>query len=288
MLTIQFKDFKLCEAFYNQLLLSMNTYGGVKKAVYIEEVEDYTNLCIDLITIDGEENARRHCVASVLTNVTIKNILPVWIEEWLRESFHYSDPFEIEAIQGYARDLFFYPKTMIPLKTTFVSWQNEMFELYYQLIRNTIQFSYDSFLKFRLREQKEQLVEVVEKAIDEYKMEHDYQEMLNTCRDYIKSNPARIHTIHLYLDQEVKMVDQQGETISINQIRSWLSKELNFEAPLPINERVIGPLVCMAPEKLIVYPLNTQQGLLQTLLLIFEERMEIKEGETEIAYSSYV
>ncbi len=266
----------------------MDTYGGVKQAIYVKEAGDYTNLCIDLFTIDGEENARRHCVASVLTNVTIKNVLPLWIEECLRESFHYKDQFEIDEIVQHGRDLFYNPKSSIPLKTSFITWQNEMFDLYYQLIRNTIRFSYDSFLKFRLREQKEQIVEIVEKAIDEYKMEHDYQEMLNTCRLYLKNNVPKLPTIHLYLDDEVSIVDDShGEKISADKISRWLPPELNFEAPLPINERVIGPIVTIAPEKLFVYPSKSQEGLLQTLLLIFEERIEIR-GDKRQQISNFI
>lgn len=227
-------------------------------------------------------------VATILTNVTIKEFLPIWLNEWICDRFHYEDPYEIEAITEHARDLFFNAKPDIPLKTTFVTWQKEMFSLYDQFIREAMRFSFDSFVRFRLRKLKYKLVEVVERAIDEYKLEHEYQVMINTCRDYLRNNSPRIHTIYLYLNSEISMVDQQGQRISTQQIRRWLTHDLSFEDPLPISQRVIGPLVSIAPKKLIIYPnVKKHEGLLHTLLSIFEERVELRREEKLPLMPSY-
>ncbi|MDQ0255066.1 putative sporulation protein YtxC [Evansella vedderi] len=281
MLTIQFKDSSLCEAFYHQLLHSLDTYGGGENGIVIEKIENYTNLCINFSVIHGKEKLnRRKMVATILTNVTIKEFLPIWLNEWICDRFHFEDPYEIEAITEHAREIFFNTKHDVPLKTTFVSWQRDMFSLYDQFIKEAMRFSFDSFVRFRLRKLKYRLVEVVEKAIDEYKLEHDYQVMINTCRDYLKNHSPRIHTIHLYLNQEINMVDQNGQKVPTQQIRRWLTHDLSFEDPLPISQRVIGPLVSIAPKKLVIYPnVNMHEGLLHTILSIFEERVELQKEQ---------
>lgn len=289
LLTIQFKESSLCEAFYHQLLHSLNTYGGGEIGISIKEADEYTNLCINFSLIHGgEKYNRRQMVATILTNVTIKEFLPIWLNEWICDRFHYEDPYEIEAITEHARELFFNTKPDIPLKTTFVSWQKDIYTIYEQFIREAMRFSFDSFVRFRLRKLKNKLVEVVEQAIDEYKLEHEYQVMINTCREYLKSNSPRIHTIYLYLNSEISMVDQQGHRISIQQIRRWLTHDLSFEDPLPISQRVIGPLVSISPKKLIIYPnVKKHDGLLQTLLSIFEERVELRKEEKLPLMPSY-
>ena len=255
----------------------MDTYEGIKKAVTTQrEGGKYTNLNIDLSCIEGTDTEKRRQVALILTNVTIKKILPVWLEEWLREGFYYEDDYEIEAIVEHARELFFNPSLEVPLKTSFLKWQKEMYQLYYQFIQDSMQFSFDSFMTFRFRKNKEQLSDVVEKAIDEYKMEYDYQIMVNTCREFLQRNSPRIHTVHLYLEDDIKMVNFQGESITTEQIRRWLTNDLSFDSWLPVAERVIGPLVCIAPKKLIIHPCGHHEGLLQTLLSIFEERVELR------------
>ncbi|MFA9558700.1 putative sporulation protein YtxC [Evansella sp. AB-rgal1] len=284
MLTIQFEDSSLCEAFYNQLLKSMDTYGGVQHVISIEKIENHTNLCINFSALTGEEKSKRTRIASIFTNMTIQKVLPIWFEQLLREGFHYEDTYEIEAIVEHARDLLLNAKDAISLDMDIIKIQKEMFLLYDQFLEEAVRFSFDSFLRFRLREIKEKLTEVLEKAIDEYKLEHSYQIMVQTCRDYLKDHPPRIHTVHLYVDQEITMVDMDGAKITSKRFEKWLTKELNFEDPLPISERVVGPLVCIAPQKIIVYPNRHYEGLIQSLLTIFEERVELREDGMRKSY----
>ncbi|ADU31445.1 Sporulation protein YtxC [Evansella cellulosilytica DSM 2522] len=281
LLTIQFKDSSLCEAFYHQLLHSLSTYGGVKKSISIEKTEQYTNLSINFSTIlGGGMSQRKKLVATVLTNVTIKKFLPIWLEECIRGRFYFEDQYEVGAIIEHAREVFFNEKPDVPLKTNFIEWQKELFMLYYHFIKEAMHFSFDSFIIFRLRKFKLQLVDVVEKAIDEYKIEHDYQVMLNTCREFLRNHESRIDTIHVYLNENIEIQDDSGESISLQQIRNWLTRDLMFEDPLPLSQRVIGPLVCIAPKKIFIYPHeNEYDGLVQTLLSIFEERVNIVDKE---------
>ncbi|MDG5786957.1 putative sporulation protein YtxC [Evansella sp. AB-P1] len=277
MITIQFKDLSLCKAFYNQLLDSMDTYVGVKDAIMMEQFGDYTNLCIDFSAINGDEVGIREKVASIFTNMTMKEILPIWFEEWLRESYYYKDPDEIKLIIEHARELMYHSNSEVSLKDLFLKLQREMFYLYDQFIHHSVHFSFDSFLRFRLRKIKNKVVEIVEKAIDEHKLEHDYQIMVNTCRQFLQSNPPRVKVVYLFMENEMIITDSNGESITAEQISSWLTHELCFEEPLPLSERVVGPLVSIAPDKLIIYPKQHHEGLLQTLLTIFEERIELRE-----------
>ncbi|WP_078595081.1 putative sporulation protein YtxC [Evansella clarkii] len=277
MLVIEFKNISLCEAFYCQLLRSMDTYEGVRKSIFTKQEDGETRLFINMNVLDGDKPDKMKEVALILTNVTIKNVLPLWMEELLRERFYYEEQYEIDAIMGHARDLFFNPPEDVPLETSFLDWQKEMFQLYHQFIQASICFSFESFLMFRFRKNKEQLGEIVEKAIDEYKMEYDYQIMLQTCREFLKDTVPRVDTVQLFLEEEVKLVDGNGRLISSQQILRWLSEEMYFDSHLPLARRVIGPLVSISPRRLIIHPRTHHEGLLHTLLSIFEERVELKK-----------
>lgn len=57
-----------------------------------------------------------------------------------------------------------------------------------------------SFQTFRLGNYYEQLREYVEAAIDEYKMEQEYQNFIQTLRDYVTSNTPRMEKVHIVHD----------------------------------------------------------------------------------------
>lgn len=53
-----------------------------------------------------------------------------------------------------------------------------------EIFQDHVSFSFDSFLKFRLRPYLKMLESYVEIAIDEYKMEQEYQMFIQTLRDF--------------------------------------------------------------------------------------------------------
>lgn len=58
--------------------------------------------------------------------------------------------------------------------------------------------SFDSFSKFRLKELQERLLQIVDLAIDEYKMEQEYQMFIHMLREYLASREQKMKAIHLY------------------------------------------------------------------------------------------
>lgn len=57
-----------------------------------------------------------------------------------------------------------------------------------------------SFQTFRLGSYYKQLRDITEAAIDEYKMEQEYQNFIQTLRDYVNAKQPRIKKVHIVHD----------------------------------------------------------------------------------------
>lgn len=280
LLMIQFENHSLCSTFYEQLSRSLHTYDNSKIALSTEEDGEFINLCIQFSAVQEEEIFERKLLGVILANITIHIFLTEWLERIVRDQFYYKDAYEIETIVATAKDMFLNNDVYdVPLQLTFQTWQREMVHLFEVFLLESSHFSFNSFLRFRLKKQRENLKEVVEKAIEEYKYEYDYQQILHICRNHLKNTPPKVDVVHIYIDKEIYITDENGEEIPYTMIRNWLTNELTFEYPLPLEERIISPLVAIAPSSVIVHLKRHDEGLIQTLLSIFEERVTIMENK---------
>src|SRR5690606_2098319 len=59
-----------------------------------------------------------------------------------------------------------------------------------------IYFSFESFLKFRLRTYTETLLKYIELAIDEYKLEQEYQAFIQGLREFTAQQEPKLEQLH--------------------------------------------------------------------------------------------
>ncbi|MBO0992303.1 putative sporulation protein YtxC [Bacillus sp. SD088] len=135
--------------------------------------------------------------------------------------------------------------------------------------------AFDSFLRFRLREYFKQVTAYLGIAIDEYKMEQDYQVFVQTLRDYLHGRHTRQSIIHLILDRPETFYDQHLKKMKQEEIQGLLDPRLLSNHPVYVDSAVIAPLLSMAPNKVFLYTKDEDQPLVRTLKNIFEERMTI-------------
>ncbi|WP_416151461.1 sporulation protein YtxC [Salipaludibacillus sp. HK11] len=289
MLTIEFKDSFLGETFYEQLRHSLSILTG-QKCDHIQfsvaKTEKRFFLSIDVFSQGGQD--KEQAIITVLTNTTARIFFVRWVEEYLRKTFHYEDDHEIQAIMETAKMLFFptsSEKQQI-ISMSFIEWQQEVYNQLAPFVNERISFSFDSFISFRLQSCKEKLLELVEKAIDEYRMEMDYQMMLQKCRDFLEQNPPKVETVYVYMKNGIKFYDGKKREITFEQVCKWLETVTPFEKFLPLHERMIGPLVSMAPKKIVIKSEECDDDLFHTLKNIFEERIVLDEDEKEVQYRS--
>lgn len=283
MLTIEFKDSYIGETFYEQLRHSLSILTG--QCYERIQVQHHSTEKSIFLSIDGFSKGNKEAeqvIKSILTNTTVTIFFTKWMREYLEETFYYDDEQEIQAIMETAKTLFFpslsYKSEMVTI--SFMEWQQEIHNKIAPFIDESISFSFDSFLAFRLQTCKEQILYLVEKAIDEYRMEMDYQMMLQKCRDFLNHQEPRVEKVYVSMRDTIQFYDEDKQKISFEQVCRWLQADTPFEKYLPIHERMIGPLVSMAPKKIVIESKECNDDLYHTLKNIFEERIELIDTDS--------
>jgi len=134
----------------------------------------------------------------------------------------------------------------------------------------------DSLLTFRLKAYFDALDNYVGIAIDEYKMEQEYQIFIQSLRDYLKQKEPKKETVKLCLGEQAKFYNEQFREITREELDEMIDRRLLTNHPVYIDSATIAPLLSISPAKIEIYTDNPDHALIRTICNIFEERVNVK------------
>jgi putative sporulation protein YtxC len=144
------------------------------------------------------------------------------------------------------------------------------------IFQDDISFSFDSFLKFRLRPYLKFLEDYVEIAIDEYKMEQDYQMFVQMLREFLINREPKMDVLHLLFDEEITFYNDQFVEMKRAELTRLIDRKLLVNHPVYVDSASIAPLLSLAPTAIFLYTNDPDEPLVRTIKNIFEERVTIK------------
>ncbi|MDQ0183458.1 putative sporulation protein YtxC [Cytobacillus sp. FSL W7-1323] len=198
-----------------------------------------------------------------------------WFRKIMAEKFYYQDSEEQQQILEIIHSILEGQREDLSTFLHRVDIHEQLRSAIDRLVHDDISFSYDAFIKFRLKPLLDDMTKYVELSIDEYKMEQEYQMFIQTLRDFIKDRESKLPTIHLYLGEEVRFFNQHFEELSRMDLTAMIDRRLLINHPVYVDSVTIAPLLSIAPQEICLYSESEEQPLVRTIKNIFEERLEI-------------
>lgn len=199
-----------------------------------------------------------------------------WFRAILTERFLYNDEEEIQQILDIIHSILEGERSELAELIKDSEEKNLLRQAIDHMMKRNISFSFDSFVKFRLREFCSRLERYVELSIDEYKMEQDYQMFVQTLREFISTRSALVNCLHILIDEDIMFFDGEFIEIKRMQLTKMIDRKLLFNHPVYVDSTTIAPLLSIAPENIYLYSKEPEQPLIRTIRNIFEERVLIE------------
>jgi len=273
LISIHFEKEQDCLVFFSAIVKYMSLYHSVG---FHGDVQCQDN---QLITIDCADHIHyneslRPLLASLFVHYLIATKEESWLRDIVRDMFYFEEEEEQQQIVSIARSLLDNKRN---IGRTNLHFQREdfIYRAFLESLEHDSAFYYEAFLTFRLREYFEQLVVYVEKAIDEYYLEQEYQTLVEQLRNFILKTKERSEAIHVVYGEEVRFYDKTYRHMKREELLFYLEEELVFEKGLRIEEMVISPLVSLVPGKVYMYANDFDIGVIHTMQAIFQERLTL-------------
>ena len=225
------------------------------------------------------ESKDTHFYKNTFTPVLKKYIQRTKEKEWilhvLENTFYFKEAEEQEQILCILQSILLGERSDIPNLPSVMQRGDQLEEVIESFFQKPMSFSFDSFLTFRLKEYFENLQVYVEAAIDEYKLEQEYQSFVHQLRELLATTESKMDELHLIYQYQFDFYDKSFSHISKSQLIKYMNRTHFNNYSYYIDSVVLAPLVSIAPKKLFLYTDNTDHQLVETIRNIFDERVVV-------------
>ncbi|MDT8900966.1 putative sporulation protein YtxC [Anaeroselena agilis] len=148
----------------------------------------------------------------------------------------------------------------------------EYFDIHHELVL-------DGFLSFRLKDYRDRLTEVVDKAVDEYMLDMEYKEFIRVLRYFVDVQEAQVDEVHIFFGDgdTFKIRDARGRNIHNQCVEPLImrNEEINYE------DLLISALITIAPQNVMLHfssELGKNHAAVETIQNVFAGRVGICRG----------
>ncbi|OLS41460.1 putative sporulation protein YtxC [Bacillus sp. MRMR6] len=256
--------------FYNHMLMSLQ-YNLDNPNILLSEDRHIVKVLDNSLTRTAFDNIKT-AFLEFITKIKRDD----WLRAILTEQYYYEDPEEQQQIIDIVYSVLEGERADLAVFIKENTEDTKIKEAIDEMFQHNISFSFDSFLKFRLRPYLQALESYVEISIDEYKMEQEYQIFVQMLRDFLADREPKIETLHLLFDEEITFYNDQLEELKRGELTKMIDRKLLFNHPVYVDSASIAPLLSIAPTTIHLYTKNPEEPLVRTIKSIFEERVSIK------------
>jgi putative sporulation protein YtxC len=241
---------------------------------YIEVVNDEENV-VSVFISEKIQYAVQAVVIPVMAEFIIHNKEDNWILDYIENLFYFTDYEEKKQILEIAKGLMDGNNPDIPGVQDVVPRDQLIVEALHDFMEIPISFSFESFLKFRMRSYNEALLQIIESAIDEYKLEQEYQTFIQGLREFREKREPKLEQLHILHDEQFYFYNHEFTEIKRDELFKYIDRKLILHQPLYIDSAVLAPLVSIAPKSISIYTDQIDNGMIQTIHNIFLENVTI-------------
>ncbi len=218
-----------------------------------------------------------YSIASILSDVIINNYESLLIKKIIKDYYIYVKDSERIQIYEFANRLakneeniydgYFYKQLR----------RSKIVKSIFNYLKTENLIILEGFVNFRLDDYMKELCILVDKAVEAYITQKEYNEFIKLLRYFVEIQESKISIIHVVAVKNggYILMDESKSIISyedIDEFRHELTnKELNYD------DILISNLITIAPKKIILHNINefSTKEIIQTIQNVFYDRTEI-------------
>jgi putative sporulation protein YtxC len=238
-----------------------------KDFVYYElKLEDR----LPFIKISDEREIIAEAISDIIVNQAVGWIIGRIIEKY----YSYFDPQEKKEIKRIAYGILEREENVDTFKKI---KKREISKKAKDFIEENNHIDIEGFINFRLKNFVGELGEVVDKAVDEFLMQKEYNEFVGLLKYFVELQDSKLEVLNVVVDKTGKfhLYDEDYELLSSEYIKE-ITGELQ-EGVVTDEDALMSILITIAPQKILFHSSSylKNKEILDTIKKVFADRVEI-------------
>lgn len=135
----------------------------------------------------------------------------------------------------------------------------------------------EGFLRFRLKEYFQELVGIIDRAVEAFMAEREYREFIRLLRYFVELQEPRQEEVHVTVrpDGLYRLLDREFRIVDNDYLEGPLSTMVHEE--INRDDLLLSALITLAPRRIVLH-LNPGRQVAETIRNVFGERVEVCSG----------
>lgn len=219
----------------------------------------------------------KFCISRIVTETILDNWEEKLIRKIIKDNYFYLNEKEKDTICDTALKLLQEDKGVLPGGFYKITRKNKVMRDVLDYLSSNETIIIDGIVNFRLHNYMKDLSDTIERAIELFITEREYNEFIKLLRYFVEIQECKIDVLHLLPLSEGKYLLLDGLK---NKINGELFEEIKAditEGDINYDDLLISTLITISPRKIILHDLDgfRNKELIKTITNVFNDRIDI-------------
>ncbi len=228
-----------------------------------KEFKIYENVILHYVGEDVEGFIK--FVSELLSNTIIEFYEEKIMNRIINTNYFYFDEYERKRILKNCKEF------------SLAEYENKKEKLYLaveEYVKENKPLVLDGIVNFRVKEYVKILDNVVDTGVNQYIIEKEYTEFIDLLKIYVEQSEIGVNRLHLiYMNGESILLDEEKNIIPVSDhiFNAKYLSDITFSS----NDYALNTLLSLLPGKLEIHLIDGEDEFIETLKLIFEDRVYV-------------
>jgi putative sporulation protein YtxC len=247
---------------------------------FSESIENNTHF-LKIFCDDNALNARlinifNLYMANILYNVVVDEFYKKDIQSFLTDTYFFLKYDEIKEIKQLSYDALKSEGAILnEYMVYFRNRKNSIIEKIIECIKENKEINIKGFITFRMRELKGDLESIIDKVVESYMVDKEYNEFIKLLKYFVEIQDSKIEKVNIIIGTDGTYMVQDG---SGKDIMSTLFSELSeakYSGAVSTEDLLISGLITNAPSRLTIHGEENciNKEIIETIKRVFGDKV---------------
>ncbi|WP_300379301.1 putative sporulation protein YtxC [Clostridium sp.] len=215
-------------------------------------------------------------MSNVLYKVIIKEYKNKEMFQFLTDNYFFLKQDEIiEVEEEIMRILLFEEAIKAENLVYCMNRMNSIIDKIKDFLEENAEININGFIRFRMKELREEIEEVINKIIENYMVEKEYKEFVKLLKYFVDIQESKIDEMHIIIKEDGNYLikDKNGDDLFVEFMKELVESKIDTDAKM--EDILISGLITNAPKELIIHGRENclNKEFLNTIDSVFENRV---------------
>ena len=248
---------------------------GVAESI-IEDTHFIKFFCSDDDLSDNSIKTFNLNVANMLYKIVIMEFCKKEMNDFLTETYFFLRYDEMKQIKPKIQEALLSEGAISgPSMVYCINRKNSIIDKITTCIEENNEINISGFLTFRTKELRMDLERIVDKIVEEYMVEKEYNEFIKLLRYFVEIQESKVDEVNILIEKngDYYLKDEKGNDLVGDMVMEL--PKVKFESKENTEELIISTMITTAPKKVIIHCAEhcKNKELLQTISKVFVDKV---------------